>query len=107
MFFIFLIIALLGYWCGSLYISRRTKEAISKAQKAARVSVSLFFIIASLMPFFLIALRFTDIPNNLYSTIFNGFCVWMVFIFYASLIQLLFDTIKRLFLKNVKNFIII
>ena len=102
MFFIFLITALLCYWCGVVYISNRLQQAAGNSPATLRKSISLLSIIVGIMPFILFALRYTRIPDHAYSNIFNGFCVLMILVFYMSLAMLLLDGMKRFLFPNLK-----
>ena len=100
---IILLIIIICYICGNSYINRRTLQTISWASVKVRITVSLLFGVATLLPFIIFAAHFLDIPKNIERILFRICSLWMVFVMYMTLSLLITDCIRRFIVPMFKT----
>lgn len=102
----FLLLILAGFLCGNIYIYIRAIQRMCKTHILVRIIFSVLFWISACMLFIAFGMRHSALPDFLPKVLFSIGSLWLVFVLYMTILQLLFDIIKWSFAHKMKNGVI-
>lgn len=97
-----LILILLGYISGNIYIYIRAMQATASAPLAIKIIFGLLFWLSAAMLFIAMSLRHGNIPKTLTSIMFNVGSSWLVIVLYMTITLAITDIVRHLLLPDMR-----